>query len=65
MSTDFLNDAALKRSIQDANDGFTYTGGRDEDGLFMKCNKCGRKAPVFERPFPHKYECPMKDQIKD
>lgn len=58
-------DADLKRSLQDANDGYTYTMGRDEDGLFMQCNKCGRKAPIMERPFPHKYACPMRDRIID
>jgi hypothetical protein len=53
--------ASIKRGIQEANDGLTYTMLKTEDGSFaFKCNKCGRSAELHERPFPHKLNCPMR-----
>jgi len=53
--------AKIKRSIQEANMGFTYEMLKTDDGKYVfKCNKCGRQAEVRERPFPHRFDCPMK-----
>lgn len=53
--------AKIKRGIQEANMGLTYTMVKSEDGDFtFKCNKCGRVAAIHERPFPHKLNCPMR-----
>lgn len=62
-----IDEAEIKRSIQDCNDGFTYTMlfGDDHERWDMKCNKCGRVGSLMERPFPHKLNCPMKGRIKD
>jgi hypothetical protein len=61
--------AKIKQSMQDANDGFTYTMLADEDGLEkdedgslswrVQCNKCGRIGNMMEKPFPHKFDCEM------
>lgn len=56
-------EARLKRSIQDCNDGLTYTMLTGEDGhltMEIQCNPCGRVGTLGERPFPHKLNCPMK-----
>ena len=56
--------AELKRRQQDANMGFTY-GYVEIDGKFgFRCNKCGRVAGGYEKPFPHKFNCPMKRDAK-
>lgn len=53
--------AEIKRAEQDINMGFTFTSFHDENGKWcLKCDKCQRTAEVGERPFPHKYDCPMK-----
>jgi hypothetical protein len=58
--------ASIERAMQDMNDGFGYEWLTDEPGLMVfKCLKCGRTAELHERPFPHKYDCPMRDRIKD
>jgi hypothetical protein len=51
--------ASLKRSMQDANDGLTYTLIPGSEMKF-RCNPCGREANIDEIPFPHKLNCPMK-----
>jgi hypothetical protein len=56
--------------MQDSNDGLTYEMVRDKDGHLtwdLKCGKCGRVGNFHERPFPHKYDCPMRryDETKD
>lgn len=56
--------ADIKRSIQDANEGFTYEMIPGEHWEF-KCNKCGRQANFHEKPFPHKFNCPMKRRYPD
>lgn len=62
---DDFDEAELKRRMQDANDGFTFTMTMLDGEHAFKCNKCGRTAPLHERPFPHKLNCPMKDRVKD
>jgi hypothetical protein len=58
--------ADLKRSLQDANMGFTFTTVTMENGGWgFKCNKCKRIAEIRERPFPHKFDCPMRTTVKD
>jgi len=53
--------AKIKRGIQEANMGFTYEMLKTDDGEYVfKCNKCGRQAEVREKPFPHRFDCPMK-----
>ena len=61
--------AELERSIQDCNDGFTYTMLNDENGLEkdkdgnltwrVQCNKCNRIGNMMEKPFPHRFDCEM------
>lgn len=60
LSPDELAD--IKRSVQDIDAGYFYTSSRcEEDGTWIiECNKCKRKAPMLERPFPHKLYCPMR-----
>lgn len=54
--------AKIKRAMQDCNDGFTYEMLKTDDNSFaFKCNKCGRSAGIQERPFPHRFDCPMKN----
>lgn len=56
----------IERAMQDMNDGFGYRLLTETEGeMVFKCLKCGREAAIHERPFPHKYDCPMKDRIKD
>jgi hypothetical protein len=51
----------IERAMQDMRDGFGYEWLSDEDGdMVFKCMKCGRKADLHERPFPHKLDCPMR-----
>ena len=58
--------AKIKRSIQEANMGFTYEMLKTDDNRFVfKCNKCGRSADIGEKPFPHRFDCPMKHLGKD
>jgi len=58
--------ASIKRSIQDANDGFTYEMLFDDnESLACKCNKCGRIGNMLEKPFPHRFDCLMKLRVKD
>lgn len=56
-------EAEIKRSIQDCNDGLTYLMLTDEDGNLtwdLQCEKCKRVGNFFkDRPFPHKLNCPM------
>lgn len=55
-------EANLKQAVQDCNDGFTYTMLQDENGKIghdLRCDKCQRVGKLFERPFPHKLNCPM------
>ena len=54
--------ATIKRAVQDANDGLTYTL-ITGSSLRFRCNPCGREADIDERPFPHKLNCPMKKSI--
>lgn len=57
--------AEIERSIQDMNDGFGYEWLNDAEGVMVfKCLKCGRTADMHERPFPHKYDCPMRDKVQ-
>ena len=57
---EYEDEEDLKRQIKEAqqsvNDGFFYTFIDGE----LKCNKCGRFGILRERPFPHRYDCPMK-----
>lgn len=58
--------ASIERAIQDMNDGFGYEMLQDDNPAWtFKCLKCGRTAELRERPFPHKFDCPMKWKIKD
>ena len=57
--------AELKRRMQDANDGFTYEMVMLDGERAFKCNKCGRTAPIHDRPFPHKLNCPMRKRFGD
>lgn len=57
--------ASIERAMQDLNDGFGYEMLNDGDGFTFKCLKCARVADINERPFPHRYDCPMRDRIKD
>lgn len=59
--------ASIERAMQDMNDGFGYEllQGEDKSDWTFKCLKCGRTAELHERPFPHKYDCPMRHRIKD
>lgn len=57
--------AKIKRSIQEANMGFTFEMLHTEEGYFFKCNKCGRQGAFHEKPFPHRFDCPMKNLGKD
>jgi hypothetical protein len=62
--------AKIKQGMQEANMGLTYTMLNDEDGLEkdengdltwrVECNKCGRIGSMMEKPFPHKFDCPMR-----
>ena len=53
--------ARIERGIQEVRMGFTYQMLKTEDGSYVfKCNKCDRTAEIDERPFPHKFNCPMK-----
>ena len=52
--------AEIRRAEQDANMGFTFTHTYVDGKSVLKCDKCGRTAEFGERPFPHKYNCPMK-----
>ena len=53
--------ADIKREEQDANMGFGYETVFDEvDGVKLRCMKCKRMAGLGERPFPHKFDCPMR-----
>jgi hypothetical protein len=55
--------AELECSIQDCNDGFYFTNVEDEEGHLtreLECNKCKRIGKMLERPFPHRFDCPMK-----
>jgi hypothetical protein len=57
---------SIERAMQDMNDGFGYEWLTEADGdMGFKCLKCGRTADIHQRPFPHKYDCPMRDRIKD
>jgi len=56
-------EAELDRAIQDMNDGFSYLMLEGKDGKLgneIKCNKCGRVGKLLEKPFPHKFNCPMR-----
>jgi hypothetical protein len=54
--------AKIKRGMQEANMGYTYEMLKTDDGSFaFKCNKCGRSAEIHEKPFPHRFNCPMKN----
>lgn len=58
--------AAIERAMQDMRDGFGYEWLTDEEGdMVFKCLKCGRKADLHERPFPHKFDCPMRKYYGD
>jgi len=55
--------AKIKRSIQEANMGLTYTmlfDEREGHEWDMQCNPCGRIGSMMEKPFPHKFDCPMR-----
>jgi predicted metal-binding protein len=52
--------AEIRRAEQDANMGFTYTHTYVDGKSCLKCNKCGRTAEFGDRPFPHRFDCPMK-----
>jgi hypothetical protein len=52
--------AEIKRGDQDVMMGFAYEMVDGEEGLAFKCGKCGRIASIREKPFPHKFDCPMK-----
>jgi hypothetical protein len=53
--------AKIRRGIQEANMGFTYEMLKTDDGCYVfKCNKCNRSAGIGEKPFPHRFNCPMK-----
>jgi hypothetical protein len=52
--------AEIKRAEQDANMGFTYTHTYIDGKSALKCNKCGRTAELGDRPFPHRFDCPMR-----
>lgn len=56
-------EAQFHRSMQDINDGLFYTMLVDEEFKAtreMQCNKCKRIGGWLERPFPHKFECPLR-----
>jgi hypothetical protein len=62
--------AKIKRAMQEANDGLTYTmlfDEREGHKWDMKCNPCGRVGNLMEKPFPHKLNCPMRrlSEVKD
>lgn len=60
--------AEIERAMQDLRDGFGYEWLSDEEGgmgMMFKCMKCGRKADMTERPFPHKLDCPMRKYYGD
>ena len=57
--------AQIKRAQQDANMGYTYTSVYIDGEHHFKCNKCGRSAPLRERPFPHKLNCPLRGMGRD
>ena len=48
--------ADLRRAEQDMRDGFAYAM---VEGFRLRCGKCGREGEVGDRPFPHRYGCPM------
>jgi predicted metal-binding protein len=52
--------AEIKRAEQDINMGFTYTHMFVDGKSCLKCDKCGRTAKFGERPFPHRFDCPMR-----
>ena len=52
--------AEIKRAEQDANMGFTFEHVYIAGKSCLKCNKCKRTAEIYERPFPHRFDCPMK-----
>ena len=52
--------AEIRRAEQDANMGFTYEHTYVDGKSCLKCNKCKRTAEIYERPFPHRFDCPMK-----
>jgi hypothetical protein len=52
--------AEIRRAEQDANMGFTYEHTYVDGKSCLKCNKCGRTAEIYDRPFPHRFDCPMK-----
>lgn len=56
----------IENAMQDMNDGFGYEWLTDEEGdMVFKCLKCGRKAELHERPFPHKLDCPMRKYYEE
>jgi hypothetical protein len=55
--------AAIKRSMQEANMGHTYTmlfDKREGHEWDVQCNPCGRIGNMLEKPFPHKFDCVMR-----
>jgi hypothetical protein len=57
-------EAELRARMQEADEGFYYTSLVDEKGQSLhkfECNKCKRIGDILERPFPHRYDCPMKN----
>jgi hypothetical protein len=58
--------AELKRARQEAAMGLTYTMITEDDRLGnLQCNQCRRVGRFLERPFPHKFACPMREKVKD
>ena len=59
--------AEIKRAKQDAAMGFTYEMlfGPDRKPFDVRCNKCKREGNMLEKPFPHRFDCPMRDRVKD
>lgn len=60
--------AEIKRGIQDIRMGYGYEMLKTDGRYYFKCLKCGRTADMDLRrneTFPHKFDCPMRDRIKD
>ena len=57
--------ADIKRADQDIWDGFSYTTLSEESGRpgswRLRCDKCGRIGDIMDRPFPHRYGCPVRE----
>jgi hypothetical protein len=56
-------EAELKARMDECDAGYFYTMLEDEEGHLtfnFECNKCKKVAHLRERPFPHKWNCPMR-----